>query len=63
MTKSREFYIQDGGERRDAPLHDPILDNEAAEIAVMRMTRERLIAQGEDPELMKRFYPLPEDKA
>lgn len=63
MAGSREFYIQDGGERVDAPLHDPILDNEAADIAVTRMTRERLIAQGEDPERMKQFYPLPEDDA
>ena len=63
MGGSREFCIESAdGRREDAELHDQILGNEDAEVAVTRLTRERLIAAGEDPELMKQFYPLPEDR-
>lgn len=60
MSKAREFCIESGdGRREDAELHTPILDDADAETAVIKATRDRLIAAGEDPELMRRFYPLP----
>lgn len=60
MSKAREFCIENGdGRREDADLHAPILDNAEAEAAVIKATRDRLIAAGEDPDLMKRFYPIP----
>lgn len=46
------------GKREDAGLHDGILDNVAADDAAILAVRNRLIAAGEDPDLMKRFYPL-----
>ncbi len=61
---AREFCeIDPEGRRDDARLHTHILDGAgvSAQDAVILRTRERLIAAGEDPELMRRLYPISTD--
>ena len=57
---SRELcYQQPDGTFDDADAHAAILDNPEAERTILAATRARLIALGEDPDLIARLYPDP----
>lgn len=57
---SREYCLLSENERRqNAARHELILANANAEAAVIKATRDRLIAGGEDPKMTMQFHPQP----
>lgn len=53
---SREFFYIEGGERRDAALHLPILANPKAEALISRQAVERAMRRGLTREQAERLY-------
>lgn len=49
------FYIE-GGQRRDAALHLPILNNPSADRLLAREAVERAITRGTSPDLAERLW-------
>jgi hypothetical protein len=56
---SDEFYTVVDGVKTDAPLHDDILDNEAADLANRIGTARRAIADGVSENDARSLYGIP----
>jgi hypothetical protein len=53
---SREFCVIVGGKPSDAPLHEPILGNPAAEALISRQAVERAMRRGLTRKQAERLY-------
>lgn len=53
---SNEWFYIEGGERRDAALHNPLLNNPAADAMVAQQAIERAILRGASRRLAERLY-------
>ena len=57
MTGSDEaFYLDSDGQKRDAAIHDDMLDNPEAHRAIQQQAMESAIAEGMDPAVAMRLY-------
>lgn len=53
---SKEFFYIEGGERRDAALHNPMLNNPDADAMVAQQAIELAILRGASRRLAERLY-------
>ncbi len=54
---SKEFYcIDNDGKRRDADLHEPILDNPEADLFCRKQSFKQAVARGTPREIAKQMY-------
>lgn len=53
---TNEFFYRRGDKRRDEALHEPILDNPAADEAISRQAIERAMRRGLTREQAERLY-------
>ena len=56
MCPSNEFFTLVNGEKVDAPLHEPILNNPKADKASREESVKMAIEMGVDPEVARRAY-------
>lgn len=59
MKSNEMFYIDQDGKKQDKGLHEPILDNEEADLYSRRQSYERSVAEGMDEQAARRIFGIP----
>lgn len=59
MSSNELFYRDNKGEKRDAELHEELLQGCSDPEALLEATRERALAAGLSPKTIKQLYPSP----